>query len=112
MLKRYICLMNSGLPLNPDSLDELNVISTGMIQRRTESLLICNSECEGEIRTKFELYCVGSFVGFLFEAQLETEEGKFGVRYLIRPVEIPAKEEWTTEYIDVPDQFVPVSTMN
>jgi hypothetical protein len=104
--------MNSGLPLSPDSLDELNVISTGMIQRRTESLLISNSECEGEIRTKFEIYCVGSFTGFLFEARLETEEGRFSVRYLLKPVEIPANEPWIGEYIDVPDQFIPVSTMN
>jgi hypothetical protein len=85
-MDRWICcLMVTGLTLSDEACVALNEMARNMFRARHEEMRVRNKYVEGRVSTKFAYYSVGAIVGILFEANVESSEGKAVVRYLFKP---------------------------
>ena len=94
----FQCLMFSGVPFSSEVRDFLVEAARGMKRAGVECQPFKSEAYEGEIRTKFTPYFVStSLHGILFTADLECEEGKTTVRFLVTPRELekPGRGRWS-----------------
>jgi len=97
----FQCLMYSGLPFSEEIKNFLVDTARHMKRKRIERQSFKSDSYEGEIRTKFTPYFVSSSLhGIMFTAELECEEGRTVVRYLVTPKQLKkrAKSEWSPWY--------------
>jgi hypothetical protein len=96
-MKRFLCLMTSGIPFPDDISDFLVNLAVKMKREKLEKQSFKSTTYEGEMRTKFTPYFIASAMsGILFTATLECEEGKTEVRFLVDTKNLRYREnyEW------------------
>ena len=97
----FHCLMYSGVPFSEEIRDFLVDSARRMKRKRLKRQSFKSPSYEGEIRTRFTPYFVSSSLrGIMFTAELECEEGKTMVRYLVTPQELKKKDDrrWSQWY--------------
>ncbi|OLE53582.1 MAG: hypothetical protein AUG51_11990 [Acidobacteria bacterium 13_1_20CM_3_53_8] len=97
----FQCLMYSGVPFSEEIKNFLVDTARHMKRKRIERQPFKSDAYEGEIRTKFTPYFVSSSLhGIMFTAELECEEGRTIVRYLVTPEQLKkkSKSEWSPWY--------------
>ena len=97
----FHCLMYSGVPFSEEIRNFLVATARHMKRKRLKRQSFKALSYEGEIRTRFTPYFVSSSLhGIMFTAELECEEGKTMVRYLVTPQELKKKDDrrWSQWY--------------
>ena len=97
----FQCLMYSGVAFSEEIKNFLVDTARRMKRKRIERQPFKSDAYEGEIRTKFTPYFVSSSLhGIMFTAELECEEGRTVVRYLVTPEQLKkkSKAEWSPWY--------------
>ncbi len=97
----FHCLMYSGVPFSEEIRNFLVDTARHMKRKRLKRQSFKFLSYEGEIRTRFTPYFVSSSLhGIMFTAELECEEGKTMVRYLVTPQELKKKGDrrWSQWY--------------
>lgn len=90
---KIYCLMVSGRYVSPDMHDMLFTTAYLMCRERLKRKKVKTSFCEGVVRTKFESAWLGPLVGTLFLADVECEEGRLRVSYVVREQDLGDLEE-------------------
>lgn len=98
-MKRFYCLMLSGLSLNEELADILYHTAYHMAEQRVGTASIRTPACEGRIVTAFKTVTFGGAGGMMFEAMLETESGRARVRFVADPEE-EKPDDW--RWISIP----------
>jgi hypothetical protein len=100
-MSEFLCLMNSGVPFSEELRDFLVDTARYMKRNKIERQRFKSESYEGEIRSKFTPYFISSGLsGVLFSAELECEEGKTTVRYLMTTKDLKKKADvkWSPWY--------------
>lgn len=93
--------MFSGLPFPEEIREFLMDAARRMNRSRNERQKFKSGSYEGVVRTKFTPFFVSSHLqGILFTAELECEEGRTQVRFLMTPRELKRKGDgrWSPWY--------------
>jgi hypothetical protein len=86
--------MFSGLPFSEEVRDFLLDTARRMNRNRVERQPFKSETYQGEVRTKFTPFFVSTHLqGILFTADLECDEGKTMVRFLVTPHELKKKSD-------------------
>jgi hypothetical protein len=86
--------MFSGLPFSEEVREFLLDTARRMRRDRVERQPFKTETYEGEVRTNFTPFFVSTHLqGILFTAELECEEGKTCVRFLVTPRELKKKTD-------------------
>ncbi len=78
-----VCLMVQNISIGPKIRIELVNAAKRLARDGKNNGKIKEKNAEGYIKTDWQTACCGSFSGFKFEAQLETDHGKGRVSFLM-----------------------------
>ena len=90
--RRLYCLMVSGVPLSDEVTDVLLRTTRTMLRKGKERQSVRSDVCEGVVETRFRIANLGSLIGFVFRAEVESDAGKTTVRFLIDSQDISDEE--------------------
>ena len=82
---QFVCLMMSGMPLTNEIRLDLVVAGFNMLLLGSNNSMSTTGAYTAEIRTGFRRAALGTFVGIVFEAEVESSRGQAKVRFLLDP---------------------------
>lgn len=87
------CLMSSNVSLSDEDRELLFRTACTMIEGGFARKKISSDWIEGVVETSFEVASIGSIVGILFKAQVETSLGVGKVGYIVRLGDVQMRRE-------------------
>ena len=81
--------MVSGMPFDDMVLDVFLRTARDMLRNGAEQRVIRTDDVEGMVETRFRTGVLGSLVGIVFSADLETDDGKIKTRFIVDSSEVP-----------------------
>ncbi len=87
MFYELVCVMVKNLCLTGEDRDLLFETARDMLRARPRKdatrRTVKTDKLEGVVKTELKQACLGTFVGIMFTAEVETDMGKGSVRYLV-----------------------------
>ena len=89
------CLMVMSVQLTPEMTDLLFDAACLMLRGNSRARKFRSPEIEGRITTSFKMLSFGGISGVEFLAEVENEDGKGQVKFVVRPPDVDRRQlEW------------------
>ena len=77
------CLMSSGRPLSDHGAEALLQTAIRMMDKDKRRMRVVHDDVYGAVTTEFEHVVMGTFGGYVFEADVEDDNGTHTVKFLV-----------------------------
>jgi len=101
------CLMTKGTGLTDDVREFLFRMAHQMFQEGKERKSVKSPGCEALVQTKFRFAIIGSIYGTQFVADVETNNGKTYVKFIVQDADLNRSVigdgEWSNSFMPPPE---------